>query len=204
MGAKDHIMDTVGTYLKELSERRMTPGGGSAAALTAALGVGLNLMVINYSIKKDAPEETRRGFTGKRQQQEESLECLSSLVNEDCRAFEELMGALSDKRDAQKEFCAAGAVPMKICRECHVSMDIAFQLIKDSNRNLVTDVGCAAHILKAAFNSARLNVEINLKQITDSAFVEDAEKTLRNMSKDIDHQEGEIQACLKNIMDPED
>jgi len=199
-GVKDHVTDTIGTYLKELAGRRMTPGGGSAAALTAALGAGLNAMVINYSMKKDTPEDVKRGFEEKLKKQEESLDRLSSLVDEDCRAFRKLMEALSAKRDAQEEYCAAAAVPVKICRECHVSMEMSLELIKDSNRNLVTDVGCAAHMLKAAFYSALLNVEVNLKWIKDRAFIEDAKSKLAGMARDIDKAETEILAGLKDIM----
>ncbi len=201
MDMTDHMGDTVGVYLKELSARRMTPGGGSASALAAALGVGLNLMVINYSIKKDTPETARQEFLAKQQKQEASLENLSALVNEDCRAFRDLMKVLSDKRDAQKEYCAAAAVPMKICRECYESLSIAHELIRNSNRNLVTDIGCAAHMLKAAFYSARLNVEVNLKWIKDRSFVEDAEKTLADMAEDVDKTEEEIQSALKGLLD---
>ena len=43
---------TLRVYLNQLARREPVPGGGSAAALASALGVGLISMVANYSISK--------------------------------------------------------------------------------------------------------------------------------------------------------
>ncbi|MFH1552427.1 MAG: cyclodeaminase/cyclohydrolase family protein [Candidatus Omnitrophota bacterium] len=190
------LQGNIKEYLKELSERKIVPGGGSASALTAALGAGLNLMVINYSIKSDS-DELAQGLLEDRQSQQESLDHLSLLVDEDCKAFRELKEALLSKPDAQKEYIAAAMVPMKICRECHKSMEITARLLDSANRNLLTDVGCASHILKAAFCSAQLNVEINLKYIKDRSFVEDTEDKLKTMIKGIDRAASKVESGLK-------
>ena len=41
------------TYLEDLAAKQPTPGGGSAAALSAAIGVSLMTMSANYT--KDNP-----------------------------------------------------------------------------------------------------------------------------------------------------
>src|SRR5664280_547322 len=43
---------TIGAWLSELGSRAPTPGGGSAAALSAAISAGLLEMVANYTIGK--------------------------------------------------------------------------------------------------------------------------------------------------------
>ncbi len=45
---------TLASYLEQLSRREPVPGGGSAAALTAALGAALISMAANYSIGRKA------------------------------------------------------------------------------------------------------------------------------------------------------
>lgn len=184
----DYLDGTIKHYLTELSERRITPGGGSCAALTAALGAGLNLMVINYSIKSNdsVDEKDEYGFLQAKLRQQESLGRLSLLIDEDCKVFQSLMVVSSAGGNAQDEYITASRVPMKVCHECNESLEITLALVENANKKLQTDIGCAAHILKAAFYSARLNVEVNLDKIEDHKFVEDTKKTLKSMQENID------------------
>ncbi len=171
----DHIDNSIGEYVEELSARSTTPGGGSVSALAAALGAGLNLMVINYSIKEGCEHS---GFGELLTRQKTSVGKLKSLVDDDCRVFTELMEALSSKKDVQKKFVCAAEVPLEVCRECGEAIMVTEAIIKEANPNLISDIGCAAHMIKAAFFSAKLNVEVNLKHIDDGAFVSHTEKEL--------------------------
>lgn len=201
---QDYLRGTVEEYLKGLSERSIVPGGGSASALAAALGAGLNLMVMNYSIKPGDFGEAAQELLSVRERQRKSMDRLSLLVDEDCKAFRELMEALQAGHGTEKEYIIAAAVPMETCRECGVSMDITAYLAEKANKKLMTDVGCAAHILKAAFHSARLNAEINLKYVKDRSFIEKAEEELKAIRKEIDIADDKIDMVLKNISNPED
>jgi len=176
---RDYLDVTVREYLEELSARRIVPGGGSAAALAAALGAGLNLMVIEYSAG------TGNELAELRKDQKRSMDRLAGLVDEDCRAFDALMRALAGKKDAQKEYIAAAEAPLEICRECRTSLDITVRLRVIGKKELATDVGCAAHMLKAGYNAARLNAEVNLRHIGEEAFVRGALKELDELGNDI-------------------
>ena len=189
MEKQDYLRGTVEKYLKELSERRIVPGGGSASALTAALGAGLNLMVINYSVKN---EDESPVLSAARKEQQDSLERLSAFIDEDCAAFRALMEAVRSKSGAQKEFMAAAEIPMKICHECRASMNIVARFQEEASRTLLTDVGCAVNMLKAAFYSAELNVKVNLKHIKDGPFVENAGNTLKTLKEEIDRTSEDI------------
>ncbi|MGB2600421.1 MAG: cyclodeaminase/cyclohydrolase family protein [Candidatus Omnitrophota bacterium] len=201
MQEREYLNSTVDAYLKELSARSETPGGGSASALSAALGASLNLMVINYSGK--AVKENSEGLEASKNRQQESLDKLSELIDEDSRVFRQLTEKLSARQNAQKEYIAAAIVPMNICREAHVSMDITSYLSEKGNKNLVSDVGCAAHLLKGAFYSAQLNVQINLKYITDISFCENAETALATMRKDIENIWMKVSHQVNDVMNPE-
>ncbi|MDP8298913.1 MAG: cyclodeaminase/cyclohydrolase family protein [Candidatus Tantalella remota] len=171
----DHINNGIGEYIEALSAKSTTPGGGSVSALAAALGAGLNLMVIRYSMKEGA---TPAGFCDLLALQEKIAEKLKSLVDEDCRVFTELMEALSSKKDVQQKFVQAATVPLEVCRVCGESIKVTESIVEEANRNLISDSGCAAHMIKAAFLSAKLNVEVNLKHIDDGAFVSGAVREL--------------------------
>jgi formiminotetrahydrofolate cyclodeaminase len=189
--AGSYLNKKVGKYLEELSAKSMVPGGGSAAALTAALGAGLNLMVINYSIKKGAGETENKEFIVLKGEQKESIRKLSRAVDEDCVVFKDLMGAIKKKKGLEQKYKHAAMVPMSVCRECCESMEVAAFLL-GGNKNLITDVGSAACLLRAGFFSAALNVFVNLKYIKDEGFVRAAEEEIESMSKKIESLESEI------------
>lgn len=188
-----YLQRSLDEYLKELSAREIIPGGGSAAALTAALGAGLNLMVINYSAQSE-------DIASASKKQHQILDQLRVLIDGDCKAFGELMEAVSSGRNAQEEYRRAAAVPMDICRHSHTSMGITFFLLQNGNKKLITDVGCAASTLKGAFASAELNAEINLSQINDVAFVKNAREEISKMKKDLCALFSKIDEGVRDIM----
>jgi len=196
-----YLHGTLDKYLQDLSARKIIPGGGSAAAVAAALGAGLNLMVINYSIKKDSAGVEDKGLIVLKAKQEEFLNRISALIDEDCRVFSDLMKSLSSGEDAEGKYAQAAAVPMDVCRECCATMEIATVLLENCSKNLLTDVGCAGHILKAAFRSAELNVFINLKHIKDKGFVQKAREELDRMRGRIEGMAAEINGRVeKDLM----
>ena len=184
--ARKYLKGTLDNYFKELADRKAVPGGGSASALTASLGAALNLMVLNYNVKGSAVSMAARTSREVQRDQRASLARLSLLIDEDCRAFQTLMDALASGAPAQEKYMAAAEVPMKICRECCASMNVTMYLSKNVDGILTTDIGCAAHLLNAAFYSAGLNVEINLKYIKDGFFVSGAMEELKTRRKNID------------------
>ncbi|MBD3296989.1 MAG: hypothetical protein GF392_06425, partial [Candidatus Omnitrophica bacterium] len=175
------------------------PGGGSASALTGGMGAALNLMVINYS----AGQGSANDLETSRLRQEESMKKFSRMIDEDCRAFGSLSRVLKENKDAEDNYKSAALAPMEVCRECHVSIEVSRHLLENSNRNLLTDIGCAANMLKAGFDSASLNVKINLKYIKDTDFVQNAEKALSSMRRDMFKIYGQIVSEVKNRMEPE-
>ena len=195
-----YLKEPINRYLKDLSARTIVPGGGSASAVCAAIGTALNLMVINYTFKEGESLADSDMMIVAKAQQEETLERLSKLIDEDCRVFSELMEAIQKKEDAQKKYIAASKVPMKICHECHASMGIAAFISKSGNRNLISDVGCAGHTLRAAFDSARLNVEINLARIEDRSFVDQMQADLADLVEGFKSAEQEIEINVENVI----
>ena len=188
-----YLKKSVDEYLTELSSRRIVPGGGSAAALTAALGAGLNLMVIGYSAQSES-------LAAASKKQQGILNQLSALIDGDCAAFSELMKAVSSGKDAQAEYKKAASIPLDICRDSHASMEIALFLLENGNKKLITDVGSAASTLKGAFFSAQLNAEINLTEINDATFVKNAREEISRMKSDINAFSSKIEEGVKDIM----
>jgi formiminotetrahydrofolate cyclodeaminase len=143
-------------------------------------------MVIDYSMKSG-----EEAFSGLKKEQEGSMNRLTGLIDEDCKVFGSLMQALSEKQDAQEKYIASAKVPLEVCRECKKSLEVTISLRKRSNKNLASDVECAVHILKAAFNAARINVEVNLQHIKDEGFLKSTGEELNELNSDIESMIGE-------------
>ncbi len=142
-------------YLDDLAAKLSAPGGGSAAALAAALGASLISMVVNFTLGK--PKYAR--YEGELQQILEKSEKLRleflNLADLDVVAYQ------------SKNLEDALNVPFMVCRLCFEGMNLCLPLIKKGNINLISDVAVAAVLLESASSSAYFNVEINLKSLAD-------------------------------------
>lgn len=176
-----------------LASKNPVPGGGGAAALVAALGIALNTMVANFSIGK-------KKFIDYKDKHEELIkrgevlrEKLVDLVDKDAEFFEPLSKAYVMPSNTEEEKQLKNEVLQKCLKEaCSAPMEtleytydaiLMHKEIEDiSSKNIISDVGVGVQCLKAALNSAYLNVLINLNSMDDASYVENqkekAEKLL--------------------------
>ncbi|MBU4334812.1 MAG: cyclodeaminase/cyclohydrolase family protein, partial [Candidatus Omnitrophica bacterium] len=90
---------TIKEYLEVLSRKEPVPGGGSAAALTAALGVGLITMVANYSKAKSSSKVIEKKTQKIIRESEKMKDRLLELVDLDAQAY---MGIVEAKNGSAK------------------------------------------------------------------------------------------------------
>jgi formiminotetrahydrofolate cyclodeaminase len=168
---------SVETWLQELADRTPTPGGGGAAGLTAAISAALIGMVTAYTTGEKWQDREAR----MKELNAEAAELRSAalaLVGEDEAAFAAVGAAYRMPRstDAEKSERAmavqaalveAAQPPAGVARVARRLVDIAGELVESGNRNVVSDVGVASAAAHAALQAAILNIEINLRQITD-------------------------------------
>lgn len=195
-GLNMYLENSIKRYLDDLAARKAAPGGGSAAALTASLGVSLMLMVANYTIgniKYKAFEEKVSGILTKLNKNKGRLE---RLIDEDVDSYNRLSirmkGFNKDAPELQPFYKEASDVPLEICAIAAESLKLCDELAECGNRNLVTDTAAAAIMLEGAFFSAKYNVYINLKFIKDLNYIEKAhnllsplEETMPKLKEDI-------------------
>ena len=140
-------------YLDDLSARLAAPGGGSAAALNAAMGASLISMVVNFTLGKPKYAAFEPELNEILIKSEKLRKDLLDLVDLDVVAYQ--------SKDARK----ALDVPLMLARLCCEAAKLCPPLIKKGNLNLISDVAVAAILLESAFVSACFNVEINLKNL---------------------------------------
>ena len=160
--SKKYRRYTLAEYLDTLSMKTPVPGGGSAAALTAALGVALIAMAANYSRGKNESSAARRAIDNILKKSHQMRKRLLALVDRDAEAY---LGVVKTRRasDRLKKAALKKAceVPFEVCRLCYRAVNLTPFLIKNGNPNLLSDVEIANELLLAAFQSSQINVAIN-------------------------------------------
>ncbi len=154
---------TIEQYLDQLSRREPVPGGGSAAALTAALGAALISMVARYSIgRKVSTKATEKRLGQTLKQSEQIRRRLLALTTLDSKAYLNVVKARSAGPVAQKKAAKqAATVGKEICHLCRQALDLTPFLVAKGSPYLISDLEVAAELLQAGFNGSLVMVRIN-------------------------------------------
>lgn len=169
-----------------------------------ALGVGLLSMVANFTIGKDKYKDVEAEIRKTLSSSEKLRGRLQKLIDEDIAAYQKVSSAYKMPRQTDEDKKArteaiqvalkdAMAVPLAACRTLFEAMKLCRPLLEKGNRNLVSDVGVAAQLIASAFESALLNVEINLSAIRDRDLADE-------ISKELSAKEKQIQIIKENIV----
>lgn len=162
-------------YLDDLAARSPAPGGGSVAALSAALGASLMSMVANYTIGNPKYKSQEKEAADILIRLEEYRNELEDLVDEDVDAYARLSkvikGQSKDPAKLEAAYKEAVNPPHQICRIASRCLELCRRLAEIENKNLITDTAIAAILLEGAFFAAKFNVYINLKYIKDMDFI---------------------------------
>jgi methenyltetrahydrofolate cyclohydrolase len=188
--------ETIRQYLDDLAARMPAPGGGSAAALSGAIGSALISMTLNFTIGNavyKAFEETAREMLIKA---ENFRSKFIALFEEDIKGYEGVSGAYklpkaneadkTKRKQAIKEALKqATLTPLRVCQYSVEAIKFCPDLARSANKNLICDVAVPVYLLEAAFYSAKINVVMNQKSIEDEAFNNDITEQLRLLEKEL-------------------
>ncbi|MFC1593107.1 cyclodeaminase/cyclohydrolase family protein [Candidatus Omnitrophota bacterium] len=175
-------------YLDDLAARLPAPGGGSAAALNAALGVCLISMVINFTLGKPKYAKYQAGLVKALSAAEKIRKRLLELVDLDVAAFR------------SKNINKSLGVPLEISRLCFEALKLCPPLIKKGNRNLISDVAVAAILIEAGFSSALFNVRINLRYLKNKKLSSRLSRGLDKNRVKIIRMRGNLEAKIDEII----
>ncbi len=169
-----------------LSNTDATPGGGSAAAISGAMGCGLGQMAIGISLKSKKLDEAKRpALEAALKTLGGMRETFDQLAKDDAAAFDRFMEAMSLPKDdpsrparIQAELTHAAEVPLKTAQIAAGALATAKAAAPLASPAVVSDINCAMHLLKAAAQCAAENVRINLGGIKDANASKDLEGRL--------------------------
>jgi formiminotetrahydrofolate cyclodeaminase len=149
---KDHSLEE---YTHALSMRVPTPGGGSAAALTAAMGTALLGMVARYSLDRGATRKIESQIKKIVRDCDKIQQTFLKYVDEDAQAYQRVVAARKGtKRQQTAADKAARKIQQKVRVLCYRTIALAPFLVQNGNPHLVADVGVAGELLLSAYKSA--------------------------------------------------
>ncbi len=153
---------TLSEYLDRLSAREPVPGGGSAAALSSALGAGLITMVTQYSLGKGKSATVEGKLKKILVKAVDIRSRLLSLVDDDAQAYLDVVAARKMDKKAQKKAAQkALAIPRLIGRLSYQAVELTPYLVENGNSYLMSDVEVALELLLAGYHSALVMVKAN-------------------------------------------
>ena len=180
----NYLKNTLAKYLDELASSSMAPGGGSAAALTAAIGTALLEMVVQINDKRQKTRSKERLEIIKRFRAH-----ASNLVTLDAETFSKLSKIfLKQKKDSrvyQKALLEGARTPLRICELSVRALEFALDEKDRTSLWLASDLEEAGVLLEASFYAGRLNVEINLKDVADKKFTTKTNIYLKSLERKV-------------------
>ncbi|HXT02180.1 MAG TPA: glutamate formimidoyltransferase [Elusimicrobiota bacterium] len=169
-----------------MSNTDATPGGGSAAAISAAMGCGLGQMAIGITLKSKKLEESKRPVLTKAHAYfGEMRAAFDGLAADDAAAFDLFMAAMALPKDdalrpmrMQEALKHAAEVPLRTAQLAAGALSVAKETAPLAGAAVASDINCAMHLLKAAALCAAENVRINLGGIKDAEASKDLQGRL--------------------------
>lgn len=165
-------------FLDQLANGAPTPGGGSAAAYSGAMGAALVVMVAQLSIGKKKFAEIEDEMKAILAEAEVLRAKLTQAVDVDAASFEAIMQAFKLPNETDDEKVArskaiqeatlyATQVPLQTAKDTLRVMELALEVVRGGNINAITDGATAVAMGRAALISSGYNVRINVTSLKD-------------------------------------
>jgi len=201
---------SIRTFIEQAGSSSPTPGGGSVAALVAALGASMTSMVGNLSQGEQ--------YAAYQEKIHEALERMNELtiiyeqlLAQDMDCFEQYMAALKlprnsdSEKEARKQAMAQATihaidVPIRLIEACLDGMRYAKGIARFCNAHVLSDLGISVILLEAAAQSALLTAEINLVSLKDSALQQKYSSAIAQLMRDIDVFKQETMLTVRSRM----
>ena len=163
-------------FVRQLAAKQPIPGGGGAAALTAALAAALCAMAGQYTVGKKSAALWEEELRSVLAESETLSERFLELMNGDAEAFAPMAEGYALPKDSPERAaklkegarCAA-RVPQELLRLCRRTMELLMLFAERGSASLLSDVCCAAILCRAAAECSVWNVRVNAEALHERA-----------------------------------
>lgn len=169
-------------YLDDLASAKATPGGGSAAALSGAMGASLASMVARLTLGKAEYAEVQEEVEELLQKTEKLRMRFQQLIQEDIDVYGRLSASFKMPRDTNEERAArtsaiqarlleAALVPLEITERSAELVQCCQRIAEIGNTNVLSDIGTGAMLTSSAGAGAAWMVRTNLRAMKNLELV---------------------------------
>lgn len=169
--------NSIRLFLEQAGSSSPTPGGGSVAAIIAALAASMTSMVGNLS-QGERFASIQQQISGVIRTMNHLTEQCEELLHADIASFNQYMDALKLPKNTEEEkllrseaiqqaAIRAIEVPLRLMEICRAGMVSTYSIAESSNKNVISDLAIGAILFEAAAQSALLTIEINLGSLKD-------------------------------------
>src|SRR3989338_1210966 len=127
-------------YLDDLAAKKPAPGGGSAAALAACIGVALLEMVVNYTVGSEKYKKVADRFKKILKSLQDARAKLEIFIDEDAVVYDKLRAGMKACKPGSQElehlYKESAAVPFGICKVSLECLKLCGEIERDGNKNL--------------------------------------------------------------------
>ncbi len=157
------------------------PGGGSASALSGALGVSLLIMAASLPKSRTGAPEEAADLAEAAARLRPLRDTLVALIDDDSDAYQAVMKAMKLPKDSPDEKAArtdalqsalkeATDVPLDVMRAGQQALAGGVIVARNAYRVAASDVAMGIELLGASVRGAALSIDGNLSGIKDSAY----------------------------------
>ncbi len=193
----------VSEFIDKIASGEPVPGGGSVAALSAAVSAGLIEMVATLTLGKKGYESAETEMRQLIEKAQPLRAKLTQDIDNDSDAYNRVFSAFKlpktteEEKQKRQEAIQAGlkhaaAVPLGVAENAVELLKLVRKAVERGNKNAVTDAAVSTMMARTAVLSALYNVKINLNDIRDAAFVEEVQKKVGRLEAEAVAMEKEI------------
>jgi methenyltetrahydrofolate cyclohydrolase len=187
---------TIKEFLEKIGSDSPAPGGGSVAALSAALAASLTEMAANLTIGKKGYEAVEDEMIAVAQDAVKLKHKLVQAIDKDSDAYKDVITVIklpgstgAEKRNREKAIQdglkQATLIPMAVAEDAALVMDLAGKTVAKGNKNAITDGAVGVMMAKTAVLSALCNAKINLSSIKDNTFIDKISKQIKGLEANV-------------------
>lgn len=193
---KNFSSQTIQDFLEELGSSSPAPGGGSVAAISAALASRLTEMVANLTVGREKFAENQETMSQALDTGRSLSNDFMQLAQRDTEAFDHFMKALSLPKETEKDrkirkdamqsaLMESTRIPLEVIELTRKLSANSLTVALLGNPNAITDAAVAAILAEAAAKGAAMNARINMTSIDDAQFIRECSEQMDIHLEDI-------------------